>query len=141
MLRGLRATSIARTAFNRDYLSRERATQRTRIASLISLPEDEPMPNNGSRTSPINLQHESLLPLTEVPRHLPLRKGKRTHYSTIYRWATKGVRGHVLESALVGGLRYTTHEALERFVTHAHGRPRDASHADAIDAALRQAGL
>ena len=103
--------------------------------------KDGQMPNNGSSNSQINLQREKLLPLNEVPRHLPLRKGKRTHYSTIYRWATKGVRGHVLESVLIGGIRYTTHEALERFVAHAHGSEQNDAHAQAIEAALRRAGL
>ena len=87
------------------------------------------------------LERERLLPFTEVPKHLPLRNGKRTHYSTIYRWATKGVRGHVLESFLVGGIRYTTHEAIERFVTHAHGVEHDSLQANEVDAALRRAGL
>lgn len=84
---------------------------------------------------------KAFLPLNEVPRPLPLRKGKRTHYSTIYRWATKGFRGHVLESVFVGGIRYTTHEALERFVAHVDGSERNDSHAEAIEAALRQVGL
>lgn len=87
------------------------------------------------------LQRERLLPLTEVVKHLPTRKGKRTHYSTVYRWATKGTRGRVLESCLVGGIRYTSHEALERFITHAHRGEHDDSQANAVEAALRLAGL
>lgn len=87
------------------------------------------------------LHRERVLPLNEVAKILPVRNGRRTHYSTIYRWATKGVRGHVLESFLVGGIRYTTHEALERFVAHADGSHRDDYHTDTVDAALRQAGL
>lgn len=87
------------------------------------------------------LQRERLLPLTEVLKHLPLRNGKRMHYSTVYRWATKGARGHVLESFLVGGIRYTSHEAIERFITRAHRDEQDDSHANAVEAALRRAGL
>jgi len=58
------------------------------------------------------------IPLTEVPNLLPRRRGKKTHYSTVYRWATKGARGRVLESKLVGGIRYTSQEALQRFINH-----------------------
>ena len=54
--------------------------------------------------------------LAEVPNYLPQRHGKKAHYSTIFRWVTKGARGRVLESTLVGGVRYTTQEALGRFL-------------------------
>ena len=36
--------------------------------------------------------------------------------STIWRWVLRGVRGHKLESALIGGQRFTSIEALERFI-------------------------
>jgi len=35
---------------------------------------------------------------------------------TIWRWRQKGVRGVRLETFMVGGRRYTTHEAYRRFV-------------------------
>ncbi|QDS99245.1 DUF1580 domain-containing protein [Adhaeretor mobilis] len=53
--------------------------------------------------------------LTDVPALLPKRRGKKVHHSTVYRWATKGVRGRVLESVKVGNVRFTTVSALNRF--------------------------
>ncbi len=63
------------------------------------------------------LSRETPLVFSEVPKRLPKRHGKKVHYSTVYRWATKGVRGRVLETVRVGGVRYTSIEALERFLT------------------------
>ncbi|MEM9353572.1 MAG: DUF1580 domain-containing protein [Planctomycetota bacterium] len=57
-----------------------------------------------------------LVALRDVPAILPRRRGKKTHYSTVYRWVTKGARGKKLESRLVGGVRYTTRVALQRFL-------------------------
>ena len=59
----------------------------------------------------INLK-ETLIPLSEVPNHLP----GNPHIATIHRWIATGCRGIKLESLLVGGTRYTSTEALERFV-------------------------
>ena len=39
----------------------------------------------------------------------------RKHVSTVWRWVLRGVKGHRLESFLVGGRRYTTREAVGRF--------------------------
>lgn len=62
-------------------------------------------------------QQKEAIPITEVANHVPKRNGKKVHYSTIYRWTTKGARGRVLESHLVGGIRYTTVEAVQRFLS------------------------
>ena len=92
----------------------------------------------------INLQTEHAIPIREVPRHVPRRNGKKVHYSTVYRWVTKGVRGKRLESVMVGGIRYTTTEAIGRFL---NGKPSDAqtprvNESDlAVDEALRRAGV
>lgn len=40
----------------------------------------------------------------------------RPHVSTRWRWALHGVRGQRLESVVVGGVRYTSHEAVRRFL-------------------------
>jgi len=37
------------------------------------------------------------------------------HVSTVHRWTTKGLHGRVLETLSIGGRRYTTIEALQRF--------------------------
>lgn len=91
----------------------------------------------------IDLTCERAIPLSDVPAYVPKRRGKKVHYCTVYRWATKGVRGRVLETAFIGGLRYTTVEAVRRFLmakpTAQHRRSDDV--ADAIDAALSDSGV
>ena len=64
----------------------------------------------------IDLTNDTLIALSEVPQHLPKRNGKKVHYSTVYRWATKGARGRILDTELVGGIRYTTVSALQEFI-------------------------
>jgi hypothetical protein len=59
-----------------------------------------------------NLLDEDLIPFAEGVRSLP----GRPHISTGYRFATRGSRGVVLETVLVGGRRYTSRQALRRFV-------------------------
>jgi hypothetical protein len=66
--------------------------------------------------TPVEIQQGSPVALTDVPDLLPRRRGKKVHASTVYRWATKGARGRVLESRLVGGVRYTSVAALNRFL-------------------------
>jgi hypothetical protein len=91
---------------------------------------------------PIDLTKERAIPLSDVPRYVPKRRGKKVHYSTVYRWTTKGARGRNLDTFLSGGLRYTTIEAVRRFLI---AKPAVSSAADdlgeAIDAALREAGV
>jgi hypothetical protein len=48
----------------------------------------------------------------ELPRR---RRGRKVHVSTLYRWATAGCKGFVLETIQVGGTRCTSKEALQRF--------------------------
>ena len=57
----------------------------------------------------VDTTSECLQSLADVARQL----GK--HIATIYRWTTTGVRGVVLETIQVGGARYTSREALQRF--------------------------
>ena len=64
---------------------------------------------------------ENLLTLHDAARLLPSnRAGKRVNFSTIWRWALKGVHatdGRLvkLEAARVGGRWLTSKEAIERF--------------------------
>jgi hypothetical protein len=47
---------------------------------------------------------------------LPVRRrGSRVNLATLYRWAQRGVRGVRLESVMVGAVRCTSAEALQRF--------------------------
>ena len=95
----------------------------------------------------IDFSKEQSITLSQVPIHVPKRGGKKVHSSTIYRWATKGARGRVLESVMVGGIRYTTVEAVRRFLTaNSHVAKTTKSSLqheldEAIEDALRQAGV
>ena len=59
----------------------------------------------------IDISRESLLTFAEAAASLP----NTPNVSTIHRWRLRGVRGVKLESTLIGGVRYTSHEALQRF--------------------------
>ncbi len=63
--------------------------------------------------------NESLLTLKAAAKLLP----GNPHYATLFRWAQKGCRGRRLETILVGGIRYTSREALERFIADSSGTP------------------
>lgn len=43
------------------------------------------------------------------------------HSATVWRWFLAGVGGVRLEGAKIGGMRYTTRQALERFVAAING--------------------
>ena len=66
----------------------------------------------------IDIRSEEIFSLTAATR-LPCfrnrRAGKRINVSTIWRWATVGVRGVKLETIMAGGSRATSFEAVERF--------------------------
>jgi len=84
----------------------------------------------------IDIHSENLRPLKEALARLP---GK-PHLSTGWRWAMKGIRGIRLETCVIGGHRYTSDEAVQRFVdatTAAHNAGA-ASPAVPIDETLRK---
>jgi len=60
----------------------------------------------------IDIHSERMIPFTEAPGHIP----GRPHLATVHRWRLRGTRGVRLESVLVGGKRFTSAEAIERFV-------------------------
>jgi hypothetical protein len=64
----------------------------------------------------IDSQTESIITLAQAADQLPKRRrGRKTHISTLYRWATAGCRGIVLETLQVGACRCTSLQALQRF--------------------------
>ena len=71
----------------------------------------------------IDLLDQSPVSLAEASHLLP----GRPHLSTLHRWRLRGVRGVKLETFLIGGRRFTSREALERFIERttaaAHGAP------------------
>ncbi len=60
----------------------------------------------------IDIQNETLVQFTHAPKHIP----GRPHIATVHRWRLRGARGVKLESILVGGKRFTSTEAIERFI-------------------------
>ena len=55
---------------------------------------------------------EELLTLSQAAQRLP----NRTATSTVWRWTMSGTRYGKLESIIIGGVRYTSVEALKRFI-------------------------
>jgi hypothetical protein len=68
----------------------------------------------------LELEHETIVPLAKAGKHPLLQRGRRpgqpVHRSVLERWRTRGIRGIVLETALIGGTRVTTEQAIERFI-------------------------
>jgi hypothetical protein len=71
----------------------------------------------------IDLQLEQPVTLAKAVRLSQLRRdGRSPHVSQIYRWASKGIRGHVLETVCIAGSRCTTSEAVDRWIAALSGR-------------------
>lgn len=62
----------------------------------------------------IDTSRESMLTLNAAAQVVP---GK-PHVGTLARWIRFGIRGVRLESALIGGRRFVSTEAIARFVAH-----------------------
>ena len=87
----------------------------------------------------IDIGAETLIPIREVPRHLPPRpNGKRVHMSACYRWIKRGVRGVRLDSIKIGGSTYTSTEALQRFADHLSSGRREEPKAVPAQTPTRQ---
>jgi hypothetical protein len=64
----------------------------------------------------ISIASEVLLSARDVTRILPSRqRGRKMHISTVHRWWSRGYKGVVLESIRIGGQRFTSLQALQRF--------------------------
>ena len=64
----------------------------------------------------IEMFTEKVISLTQAAKQLPQRRqGKRPHVATLYRWASRGLRGVQLETIQIGGTMCTSLEALQRF--------------------------
>jgi hypothetical protein len=70
----------------------------------------------------IDVAVEPLITLSQAADLVPRRRrGRKTAVATIYRWASCGVRGTVLETLQVGGSRCTSVRALQRFFDRLSG--------------------
>jgi hypothetical protein len=64
----------------------------------------------------IRVGEDELLTLAQAARRLPPRNnGKRLHVAALYRWTSTGCGGVVLETIQLGGQRFTSVAALQRF--------------------------
>lgn len=82
------------------------------------------------KTLGIDPATETLVPFSAAGGAFP---GERTpSRATLHRWRLRGVRGVKLETILIGGLRYTSKEAIERFIVNQNS-------ADAPSAAMTPA--
>jgi hypothetical protein len=76
----------------------------------------------------IQIDGEELLTLTEAARRLPVKNsGRRVHVAAVYRWASSGCRGVTLETIQIGGQRFTSVSALQRFGEELTWRARRAA--------------
>lgn len=90
---------------------------------------------------------EQLLRETRIP-FTQLAQEQNISIPTVWRWAQRGIRGHVLESFSVGIRKFTTREAFSRFIAVTNAQPSQCrTHRDrAADQRkahhdLRKAGL
>lgn len=62
----------------------------------------------------IELEHETLVAFSDA--RTSFRDGRRKSLATLHRWRLRGIRGVRLETLLIGGIRYTSLEAIDRFI-------------------------
>jgi len=62
--------------------------------------------------SEIELETQDLLSITQAASRIP----GRPHVATVHRWVHSGLQGVRLDSWKVGGKRFTSIEAIERFI-------------------------
>ena len=65
-------------------------------------------------TMSIDATNEQLIPFSQARSAFP--GGKRYSLSSLHRLRLHGVRGVKLETCLIGGSRYTSAEAIRRFI-------------------------
>lgn len=71
---------------------------------------------------PIDIDYEKLVTLTEAAKSKQFPK--KPCVCTVARWCLDGVRGEILDSVVIGGRRYTSVEAIHRFVAATSRHPR-----------------
>lgn len=79
----------------------------------------------------INHTTEELIPIEEAGSLIPGNPSR----CTVYRWTLKGSRGQVLETIVCGHKRFTSREAIDRFIT---AQNADKTPAPAITASQRR---
>lgn len=75
----------------------------------------------GVHTMPIDIAHEEIITPAQAARYFP----QRPHRSAIYRWMRDCRPHRRLESILIGGRRFTSLEAIARWVAELNGERPD----------------
>lgn len=65
----------------------------------------------------IDIRSETVITFEMAATSLPCPDGKRVSPRSVRRWTYVGLRGVILESVKVGGRRFTTEEAVHRFLS------------------------
>lgn len=87
---------------------------------------------------PIDITSETVISLAEAAQSLP----GRPSITTLWRWYARGVKGIKLETAMVGGKRFTSREAVQRFsdaLTGGTAQPQKARSSKQRQAAIERA--
>jgi len=63
-----------------------------------------------------DLREDQPLSLPDAAEFLGKITGQKPHASTLWRWCLKGCKGLKLESICIGGKRFVTAAAIERFI-------------------------
>lgn len=78
-----------------------------------------------------DLREDQPLSIPDAAEFLGKLTGQKPHVSTLWRWCLKGCKGVKLESICIGGKRFVTAAAIEKFVeastTARAGRPEPPS--------------
>lgn len=64
----------------------------------------------------IDLDHEKVLPLGDVPALMERMGFRRPHINVVRRWSKRGLRGIALPTVLSGPRLYTSREALKWWI-------------------------
>jgi hypothetical protein len=75
--------------------------------------------NGISRNAMIDTSKERLLSMNEAQSEFPIKPST----PTLWRWVLKGTCGVVLESVKIGGRRFTSKQAIERFIAASFAQP------------------
>lgn len=70
----------------------------------------------------LDILSEDLLTLEQAAKEIPRPPGeKELHYGTIWRWKTRGLRGHKLQTVKVGCQHLTSKQRLNAFLAATQG--------------------
>ena len=81
----------------------------------------------------IDTERETLVSFSDA--RSSFRDGRRKSLATLHRWRLRGVNGVKLETCLIGGMRLTSLEAIDRFIA---AQNRDEASPPAITLAQRR---